>query len=130
MYSHRNPYIIGFHVHVCQKDPDKNTSDLLVDAGCQPHIRGGVIEKIKRHMPQSPHNAKKQHTASQSKMFLHHRLEIIPPAIFLSEKRRYHEEEIKKKIYQIYRCIRLCPYCYELFYLSSSGTRSPHSHDI
>ena len=52
-------------------------------------------------MPYAPRHAKKQYTAAQTEAFLHNRLQIIPPAVFLTEKWCKGHKKIKRRDEQI-----------------------------
>lgn len=86
MQHHRHPDIFCFHIGVGEEDPQRDTGNLLSRRADQAGSRA-VIKEVHRQMPEPPDHAQKDHAPPLSETGLQQRLQIIPPSIFLPEKR-------------------------------------------
>ena len=101
MQDHGNPDIVGLHVRPGEEDTQCDTGDDLRKRHDQPSVRGGVEEKVQENMPDAPGNSEKQNAAAQAEPFLQNGLQVIPPAVFLSEKGSKCEEKVDRHDEQV-----------------------------
>ena len=101
MQDHGNPDIVGLHVRPGEEDTQCDTGDDLRKRHDQPSVRGGVEEKVQENMPDAPGNSEEQNAAAHAEPFLQNGLQVIPPAVFLSEKGRKCEEKVDRHDEQV-----------------------------
>lgn len=101
MHDNGHPDIAGLHLRIAKEYGKPRAGEQLADDTLQPGIRA-VIKHVDREMPESPHDAKQQHSCPLAESLLKHRLQESAPSVFLTEKGCEYKEEINGKGHHIY----------------------------
>ena len=90
---YRHPDVPCAHIGKGKEHPQSDAGD-LVGRNALKGIARAVEEQVQRQVPQPPYHAKKYGATDEAKALLQQRLEIVAPAVLLTEESGKAEEEI------------------------------------